>query len=79
LAAYIDPVSVDLDVFDFAISSETFLTTPSTLRSTPSSDRTRWARSDPAIPADHRLVRDILDIGDDVQEWLQQLLVRASD
>ena len=74
---YIDPVSIDLDVFDFAdIVGNLLDNALDAAIDTLLGPLPDWAKDlirailGPIID----LVRDILDIGDDVQEWLQQLL-----
>ncbi len=74
---YIDPVSIDLDVFDFAdivgnlIENALDAAIDTLLGPLPD-----WAKDlirallGPIID----VVRDILDIGDDLEEWLEQLL-----
>jgi hypothetical protein len=74
---YIDPVSIDLDIFDFAdivgnlLENALNAAIDNLLGPLPD-----WAKDlirallGPIID----LVRDILDIGDDLQEWLSQLL-----
>lgn len=74
---YVDPVSIDLDVFDFAdIVGNLLENALDTAIDTLLGPLPDWAKDlirailGPIID----LVRDILDIGDDVEEWLSQLL-----
>jgi hypothetical protein len=74
---YIDPVSIDLDIFDFAdIVGNLLENALNTAIDTLLGPLPDWAKDlirallGPIID----LVRDILDIGDDVEEWLEQLL-----
>jgi hypothetical protein len=74
---YVDPVSIDLDVFDFAdIVGNLLENALNTAIDTLLGPLPGWAKDlirailGPIID----VVRDILDIGDDIQEWLEQLL-----
>jgi hypothetical protein len=74
---YIDPVSIDLDVFDFAdIVGNLLENALDAAIDTLLGPLPDWAKDlirallGPIID----VVRDILDIGDDVEEWLEQLL-----
>lgn len=74
---YIQPVSIDLDVFDFAdIVGNLLENALDAAIDTLLGPLPDWAKDlihallGPVID----VVRDILDIGDDVQEWLEQML-----